>query len=72
MARKSSLQNQKKLKLPLFPYGCIPKRLSISYMDVLPEGLRNEIRQVAEGHQILPDGQARIIERLEQVEALRN
>ncbi len=38
------------------------------YFGVLAEGLRSEIRQVAEGHQILVDGQARIVEKIEHVE----
>ncbi len=38
------------------------------YFGVLAEGLRSEIRQVAEGHQILLDGQARIVEKVEHVE----
>ena len=36
--------------------------------EVIAEGLRSEIRQVAEDHQIILDGQARIMDRLEQVE----
>ena len=38
------------------------------YFGVLAEGLRSEVRQVAEGHQILVDGQARIVEKIEHVE----
>lgn len=38
------------------------------YFGVLAEGLRSEIRQVAEGHQILVDGQARIVEKIEHTE----
>lgn len=38
------------------------------YFGVLAEGLRSETRQVAEGHQILVDGQTRIIEKIEHVE----
>ncbi len=30
------------------------------YFEVVAEGLRSEIRQAAEGHQVLVDGQARI------------
>ena len=35
------------------------------YFGVLAEGLRSDIRQVAEGHHILVDGQARIVEKIE-------
>lgn len=35
---------------------------------VLAEGLRSETRQVAEGHQILVDGQTRIMEKIEHAE----
>jgi len=38
------------------------------YFGVLAEGLRSDIRQVAEGHHILVDGQARIAEKIEHVE----
>jgi hypothetical protein len=38
------------------------------YFGVLAGGLRSEIRQVAEGHQILVDGQTRIFEQIQQVE----
>lgn len=38
------------------------------YFGVLAEGLRSEIRQVAEGHRILVDGQARIVEKIGHVE----
>ena len=42
------------------------------HFEVVAEGMRADIRQVAEGHQFLVDGQARImgrIERLARVEA---
>jgi hypothetical protein len=35
---------------------------------VIAEGLRADIRQVAERHQFLVDGQARTIERIDQLE----
>lgn len=38
------------------------------YFGVLAEGLRSDIRQVAEGHHILVDGQARIVGKIEHVE----
>lgn len=38
------------------------------YFGVPGEGLRSEIRQVAEGDRILVDGQARIAEKIEHVE----
>jgi PIN domain nuclease of toxin-antitoxin system len=36
--------NLKKLKLPLHPYEYIPKRLEISYMDVLPVQLEHALQ----------------------------
>lgn len=38
------------------------------YFGVVAEGLRSEIRQVAEGHQVLVDGQARIMDRIDRLE----
>jgi hypothetical protein len=38
------------------------------YFGVVAEGLRSEIRQVAEGHQVLIDGQARIMDRIDRLE----
>ena len=38
------------------------------HFEVIAEGLRADIRQVAEGHQFLVDGQARTIERIAQLE----
>jgi hypothetical protein len=38
------------------------------HFEVVAEGLRGDIRQVAEGHQLLVDGQARIIERIDRLE----
>lgn len=38
------------------------------HFEVIGEGLRADIRQVAEGHQVLVDGQARTIERIDQLE----
>jgi len=38
------------------------------YFGVVAEGLRSEIQQVAEGHQIILEGQTRIVERIEQAE----
>ena len=38
------------------------------YFAVVAEGLRSEVQQVAEGHQIILDGQTRIVDRIEQAE----
>ena len=38
------------------------------HFEVIAEGLKTDIRQVAEGHQFLVDGQARTIERIDQLE----
>ncbi len=38
------------------------------HFEVVAESLRTEIQQVAEGHQVLLNGQARIVERMDQVE----
>ncbi len=38
------------------------------YFGVVAEGLQSELRQVAEGQQLIMDGQTRIIERVGQVE----
>jgi hypothetical protein len=38
------------------------------YFGVVAEGLRSEIRQVAEGHQVLADGQVRILDRIDRLE----
>lgn len=38
------------------------------YFGVVAEGLRSEVQQVAEGHQIILDGQTRIVGRIEQAE----
>ena len=38
------------------------------HFDVVAEGLRGEIQQVAEGHQFLVDGQARIMDRMDRME----
>ena len=44
--------NLKKLKLPLPPYEYIPKRLEISYMDVLPVQLEHalQVEKLPEHH----------------------
>jgi hypothetical protein len=38
------------------------------HFEVVAEGLRADIRQVAEGHQVLVAGQARIMDRMEEME----
>ena len=38
------------------------------HFGVIAEGLRSEIHQVAEGHQVLMDGQARIMDRIDRLE----
>jgi len=39
------------------------------HFEVVAEGLRADIRQVAEGHQFLVDGQARIMDRIDRLES---
>jgi hypothetical protein len=48
----------------------IPAEGIANYQSLTPnyEGLRADIRQVAEGHQFLVDGQARIIDRIDRLE----
>ena len=36
------------------------------HFEVVAEGLRGEIQQIAEGHQVLLEGQTRIVERVEE------
>ncbi len=38
------------------------------YFSVVAESLRSEVQQIADGHQIIVDGQTRIVGRIEQAE----